>query len=367
MAGAPAAGPALACGRRVPDLGYADDFCLLASSAADLQRLLDIAYGFLNSIGMELSFDKTKVVAFGCASANAAAASAWTYGGHPLQCAPAYKYLGVTFSTADGVAAAFLPLSGKLHGAWATLQQRFGEVHDGISLALMRALFQSAVPPAESYACEVWGVRFLRGQAAAAREHLVRSHLQLYKRLLRVPDSVARELVLRELGMHSPEWLWLRSACRFWNALCAAPEGSLHKAVALSDWADAGRRRPPRNWAWSLQQRLSDLGYVFHLDHRCMIPIDVAAALTLLDAREQQCWDCDVCPRTCATVGATYCKYLRWFALPDGAASNAFFRLPLGPSRVFQIVRFRLGCHKLPIVTRRNQGRSSRCPALLAL
>ena len=156
--------------------------------------------------------------------------------------------------------------------------------------------------------------------------------------------------------MHSPEWLWLRSACRFWNALCAAPEGSLHKAVALSDWADAGRRRPSRNWAWSLQQHLSDLGYVFHLDHRCMIPIDVAAALTLLDAREQQCWDCDVCPRTCAPVGATYCKYLRWFALPDGAASNAFFRLPLGPSRVFQIVRFRLGCHKLPIVTRRNQG-----------
>ena len=110
------------------------------------------------------------------------------------------------------------------------------------------------------------------------------------------------------------------------------------------------------NWAWSLQQRLSDLGYVFQLDHRCMVPIDIAAALKLLDAREQQCWDCDVCPRTCDTVGATFCKYLRWFALPDGAASNAFFRLPLGPSRVFQIVRFRLGCHKLPIVTRRNQG-----------
>ena len=180
MAGAPAAGPALACGRRVPDLGYADDFCLLASSAATLQRLLDIAYGFLDSIGIELSFDKTKVVAFGRASAAAAAAApAWTYGGHPLQCAPDCKYLGVTFSADSGIAATFLPLSGKLHGAWATLQQRFGEVHDGISLALMRALFQSAVPPAGSYACEVWGVRSLRGQAAADRRHLAQTHLQL--------------------------------------------------------------------------------------------------------------------------------------------------------------------------------------------
>ena len=183
---------------------------------------------------------------YGRSSAAAAAASAWTYGGHPLQCTPDCKYLGVTFSAAAGIAATFLPLSGKLHGAWATLQQRFGEVHDGISLALMRALFQSAVPPAGSYACEVWGVRSLRGQADTDREHLVQTHLQLCKRLLRVPDSVARELVLRELGVHSPEWLWLRSACRFWNALYAAPEGTLHKAVALSDWADAGRRRPPR-------------------------------------------------------------------------------------------------------------------------
>ena len=71
MAGAPAAGPLLACGRRVPDLGYADDFCLLSSSPAGLQQLLHIAHGFLTSIGMELSLGKTRVVVFGAAPVDA--------------------------------------------------------------------------------------------------------------------------------------------------------------------------------------------------------------------------------------------------------------------------------------------------------
>ncbi len=41
--------------------------------------------------------------------------------------------------------------------------------------------------------------------------------------------------------MPSPESVWLRSACRFWNA--SALEGSLQRAVALSDWEDAFGRR----------------------------------------------------------------------------------------------------------------------------
>ncbi|KAK9836090.1 hypothetical protein WJX81_000576 [Elliptochloris bilobata] len=80
LAGAPGAGPQLACGRSVPDLGYADDFCLLATSPAHLQRLLDVAHGFLTSVGMELSVNKTCVMAFGVAAAAAAEGVAWSCG-----------------------------------------------------------------------------------------------------------------------------------------------------------------------------------------------------------------------------------------------------------------------------------------------
>ena len=239
MAGAPAAGPLLACGRRVPDLGYADDFCLLSSSPAGLQQLLHIAHGFLTSIGMELSLDKTRVVVFGATPVDAGAPAQWTCGGIAIQRVQEYKYLGVLFSAKLGLAATFTRLRGCLNGAWVKLQKQFGVLHDGISLALMRAMCQQGSPPAGSYACELWGVRRLSGPGKKARKRLGQTHVQLWRRLLRLSKTVHQEIVLRELAVRSPQAVWLRSTCRFWNALCAAPDGSLQRAVALSDWDDA--------------------------------------------------------------------------------------------------------------------------------
>ena len=129
----------------------------------------------------------------------------------------------------------------------------------------MRAMFQQGIPPAGSYACELWGVRRLSGPGKKERKRLSQTHVQLWRRLLRLPKTVHREIVLRELAVRSPQAVWLRSACRFWNALSAAPEGSLQRAVALSDWDDAISHNV-KNWAWSLQRELSGLGYTFHID-----------------------------------------------------------------------------------------------------
>ena len=251
--------------------------------------------------------------------------------------------------------AAFKSLCGRLWAAWALLKQRFAEVLDGLSVVLMRAMFQQAIPPAGSYACEVWGVRHLRGTPKEEREELALTHLQLWRCLLRLAPTVCREVVLRESDVRSPESVWLRSACRFWNALASAPEDSLQRAVALSDWADATSSSEVHNWAWSLRHRLSDLGYDLRVAERCMERINVDYVLQLHDAREQQCWEtCDVCPRTCPSEGASLCRYHRWFALPDDARFNAFFRLPQRLGRVFQVIRFRLGCHELPVALLRR-------------
>ena len=52
-------------GRAIPDLGYADDFVLLATNAMGLQRLLGAVAKFCTSMGMVISIQKTKVIAFG--------------------------------------------------------------------------------------------------------------------------------------------------------------------------------------------------------------------------------------------------------------------------------------------------------------
>ncbi|KAK9843527.1 hypothetical protein WJX81_007413 [Elliptochloris bilobata] len=158
LAGAPGAGPQLACGRSVPDLGYADDFCLLATSPAHLQRLLDVAHGFLTSVGMELSVNKTCVMAFGVAAAAAAAAAegvAWSCGGVRLERVEQYKYLGVTFSAAAGIAAAFPALRGRLYASWERLRRHFGTLHDGLSeprAAQQRFSVHRCLPPIRAMA-----------------------------------------------------------------------------------------------------------------------------------------------------------------------------------------------------------------------
>ena len=51
-------------GRVVPDLGYADDFLLLASTAAGLKRLVDAVTKFCTSMAMVISIQNTKAIAF---------------------------------------------------------------------------------------------------------------------------------------------------------------------------------------------------------------------------------------------------------------------------------------------------------------
>ena len=66
----------------VPDLGYADDFVLLANSAAGLQRLLDAAGRFLASMAMVISIPKTFVLVFNLAFPGP---YQWTINGAALQ------------------------------------------------------------------------------------------------------------------------------------------------------------------------------------------------------------------------------------------------------------------------------------------
>ena len=89
------------------------------------------------------------------------------------------------------------------------------------------SLHEIIVPSAGCYACEAWGLRRLRGPAIQAREQVAQSHVQLWRRLLRVRSGVAGAIVLRELGVLSPDTLWLRGAVRFWRPRQARCTGRL--------------------------------------------------------------------------------------------------------------------------------------------
>ena len=65
----------------------------------------------------------------------------------------------------------------------------------------------------------------------------------------------------------------------------------------------------------------------------------------------------DICPRTCPSQNATLCTYLRWFAKPSGVRrSKSLLQLPISSRCMSVFLRFRMGCHSLPIVRVRRSG-----------
>ena len=116
-------GPCLANGKAVPDLGYADDFVLLATTAQGLQRLLDAVAKFCISMGMVISIQKTKVIAFGHLYP---VPYQWTVNGEQLEVVLQIKYLGVVFTAHTGLSLTFGPLEKNMCAAWALLNASMG-------------------------------------------------------------------------------------------------------------------------------------------------------------------------------------------------------------------------------------------------
>ena len=100
----PSEGPALDQDTKVPILGYADDFMLLANNPAGLQKLIDVAATFCDMVGMIICTVKTKVVVFMLQSMPPVP---WYCKGQFLQQVQEFKYLGLMFSAQGGHAGNF--------------------------------------------------------------------------------------------------------------------------------------------------------------------------------------------------------------------------------------------------------------------
>ena len=110
----PTEGPALDQDTKVPILGYADDFVLLADSPAGLQKLIDAAATFCDMVGMIICTVKTKVVVF---MPQPMPPAPWLCKGQYLQQVQEFKYLGLMFSAHGGMQANFPILKQKMTAA----------------------------------------------------------------------------------------------------------------------------------------------------------------------------------------------------------------------------------------------------------
>ena len=352
----PEAGALTSDGTRVPVLGYADDFLLLATSQTELQALVHALEQFCQAVGMELCVPKTKVLVF---HDGARVPCQLTCSTGELEQVDNFEYLGVFFGSDIGLHMAYDQLTRTMWGAWSLLQQRYRNLHCVPSVLLLLRLYQVCVPPAGSYGCEVWGFRRLSGDAQKARQRLASVPLQVLRQISGIRTDVPIAILFRELQEKPMQDLWLLRSVRFWNNLASLPATSLHRKIALDDCRDAVVFNT-KNWAWSLHKALQKLGYSLAIACNTMDPISLAQVRQQLQGQLNEQWESlDVCPRTCATQGARLCTYETWFVAPH--PRRHCLRISVSATTLRHFLRFRTGCHGLPV----DQGRwGNRVPRL---
>ena len=287
-------------------------------------------------MAMVISIPKTFVLVFNLAFPGP---YQWTINGAALQIVSQVKYLGLLSHTEAAFTPSFVDLKQKMYGAWALLQRQYGRLQCLSSVGLLARIYMVCVPPTASYGCEVWGHYKLHSATAASREALAKSHLHILRQISGVRSSTAVSILLAEFGLMPLQDQWLLRAATFWNAIVALPPTSLYKKMALDACT----------WAACVSKAVRGTGYDFSIRQGALAHIDLQVLSSHLRQRRDAVWDnLDICPRTCPTEKSRLCTYKNWFARPAGRHARSLLDLPLSRRCMQRMLRFRMGCHKLP-------------------
>jgi hypothetical protein len=365
----PGIGVALPDGTCIQVLGYADDFALVAKSATDMQHLLDATLIWCSAMSMQLNVSKSQVLPINYALDSPTALQCR---GEVLPVVEEAKYLGLNVHAQTGLLASINQLEQRFWAAWTDLQRKYSNLGCDKRISIMLELYLACLPPIISYGCEVWAFRKFAGSQTSSRRlastTLLGLHRKILSQILGVSPTTPEEIILYELNLH-PLWsTWLLRMARFWNSMAEMSANSTHHRVLLHD-VQLAINQGRETFAGTLLAQLKKIGY--HIDSLIRVDqvgrINIQQVKDLLDRREDMLWDgLEMSPRTCASDRAMYCRYLRWFARPPQAPHpRRVYEAQIPPKTLRTFIRFRLGCHGLPVETGRHQGvpRSSRlCP-----
>lgn len=230
-------------------------------------------------------------------------------------------------------------------------------------MCLMVELYLACIPSVISYGCEVWAFRCFQGKQLDSRRPsstpLLDAHKRVLAQILGVRRTTPEEIINCELNIF-PLWsTWILRMVRFWNNVAAMRPDALHYRVLLEDLRLAiveGRE----TFTGTLMQQLRKLGYYIadHVRYDKVMCLDISQVKDLLDHQNDLVWDgLDISPRSCASPRALFCRYQRWFARPPHVArQKSAYRLQLPDKQLRAFMRFRLGCHNLPIDRGRQHG-----------
>ena len=201
---------------------YADDLAVVATSAAGLQRAIDILVAHSRSWGWCANLHKTHIVPFmpGGPPAISAPQLAWWWESDPIPIADHTKYLGVWIE-ADG--SWNRHLQHVQHCAWNALHRwRPALTHPVLHVNNKAVLVKQQIVPQLRYAIEVWGP-YVQPPALRTLDAVINSALDCMIPRGCAPWTAARRLV---------RWDTLRMDCNI-PTMALAPHTALLRYARL--------------------------------------------------------------------------------------------------------------------------------------
>jgi hypothetical protein len=251
----------------VPPLLFADDIALVSTSAAGLQRQLDLLQRYCQQCGLTVNTVKTKLMILSGQrrqgdAQRAADAARLSFGGQQLEAVTSFKYLGITFHSTQQIAAP--AAAARAGAAWAALHRSNARCAElGVEAAPLRMrLFSTMVDSVLSYGAEVWGIQLAAAAAGGSGStgcRAQRLHLAFLRMQLGVSQATPVPVVLAEAG-ERPLWMrWLQRSVRLLGRCLEAAEGSvLRRALKASCLVAATGGQ--RSWAAQLQAAMGAVG-----------------------------------------------------------------------------------------------------------
>ena len=329
----------------LPDIVYADDICLMASSPAHLQALLDALAAFCHTLHMEVSVAKTKVMVV---APVVSSPIVFTCNGQAIEQVQSFRYFGLHFHCSGSISHLISPMKAKAAGSWAVVH-RHSQLQCGATVNLKLQLLQSILVPSIHYGCEFWGMHSPRVPLAnKARTGLEQMYAQFLRCICAVRSNTPAAMLLTELGLSLSKVFWWKHTLEFFNKLAASPAESLFHLVLLDNQHDAFQRGV-NNFCSSIAKGLASVGYEMSNDP------GVASVLHVMELVHTDLQGVNdfalYCPRAAPSIGVISCTYHHWFQ--PCSKRRRYCQLPVSGRRMQRFLQFRLSSHSLPIVTGR--------------
>ena len=224
-------------GMRLRELVYADDICLLATSPAKLQALIDALAIYFGTLHMEISVPKTKVMSF---FAEGAPITAFTCNGLPGEQIDSFKYVCLHFHKFGDTVHLIEPIKHKAVGSWAAVQRHLSLLQCGYTFNAHLQLLQSILVPVLHYVCEVWGMHSPdTGSAKWARLDLQKVYGLYLRVVCGLSSSTLCSMWLTEVGVLPLQVFWWRRTLPPRKNVAALPVGSFFHTILLDRLYDA--------------------------------------------------------------------------------------------------------------------------------